>query len=109
MDELANREKAFEKKFELDEEQKFKTSSRAARLFGLWVAEQMGLKGSEAEAYARNVVVPITVQSGHEHMVTKVEQDLRDKGVSLERRNLEKEFDQHRTRAQSQIAEHMNN
>ena len=36
------REEAFEKKFALDEEQKFKAVARRNRLLGLWVAEKLG-------------------------------------------------------------------
>ncbi|HEY7846491.1 MAG TPA: ATPase inhibitor subunit zeta, partial [Bradyrhizobium sp.] len=39
------REEAFEKRFALDEEQKFKAVARRNKLFGLWVAEQLGKSG----------------------------------------------------------------
>ena len=36
------REEGFEKKFAVDEEQKFKAETRRNRLFGTWVAEKFG-------------------------------------------------------------------
>jgi len=46
------REVAFEKKFALDEEQKFKAEVRRNKLLGLWVAEKLGLSGNGASGYA---------------------------------------------------------
>jgi hypothetical protein len=50
------REDQFEKKFALDEEQKFKAEARRNKLLGLWAAEKTGLSGEAAQAYARAVV-----------------------------------------------------
>ena len=50
------REEGFEKKFAVDEELKFKAEARRNRLFGLWIAGQLGLTGDAAAAYAKEVV-----------------------------------------------------
>ena len=50
------REEAFEKKFAIDEELKFRAEARRNRLLGLWVAEKLGMSGAEAQAYARGVI-----------------------------------------------------
>ena len=39
------RKQAFETKFRVDEELRFKTHAKAMRLFGLWTAKQLGLQG----------------------------------------------------------------
>ncbi|MBR0777164.1 DUF1476 domain-containing protein [Bradyrhizobium diazoefficiens] len=56
MNEFDKREEAFEKKFALDEEQKFKAQARRNRLLGLWAAERLGIAGDAATAYAKEVV-----------------------------------------------------
>ena len=56
MTEFNEREKAFEAKFKLDEELRFKANARRNRLLGVWAAEQMGLGESDADAYAKEVV-----------------------------------------------------
>jgi hypothetical protein len=56
MNEFDKREEAFEKKFALDEEQKFKAQARRNRLLGLWAAEKLGIAGDAATAYAKEVV-----------------------------------------------------
>jgi len=50
------REEGFEKKFALDEEQKFKAEARRNRLLGLWAAGKLGLSGDAASAYAKEIV-----------------------------------------------------
>ena len=50
------REDAFERKFVIDEDLKFKAAARRNKLLGLWAAEQLGLAGAEAASYAKGVV-----------------------------------------------------
>ena len=52
-----DRKKTAENKFQLDEEQKFKMLARRDRLFGRWVAQQLGR--ADADAYAAEVVAAI--------------------------------------------------
>ena len=48
-----NRKDAAEKKFAHDAELQFKAGARRNKLLGLWVAEQLGKSGAEADAYAK--------------------------------------------------------
>jgi hypothetical protein len=77
------REEGFEKKFALDEEQKFKAEARRNKLLGLWVAEKLGLSGDAANAYAREVVAAEFGGTGDADVVRKVTGDLGAKGVAL--------------------------
>lgn len=56
VDVFDEREKAFEAKYRLDEEIAFKVGVRCVRLFGQWAAGRMGMKGENADAYARALV-----------------------------------------------------
>ena len=51
------REKAFEKKYEHDQDLQFKVNARKNKLLGLWAAGLMGKSGADAEAYAKDVVL----------------------------------------------------
>jgi hypothetical protein len=75
------REEGFEKKFALDEEQKFKAEARRNRLLGLWAAEKLALSGDAATAYARDVVAA-DFEPGGNGAVRKVTGDLGAKGVA---------------------------
>lgn len=74
------REEAFEKKFALDEEQKFKATARRNRKLGAWVAELIGLSGAEADAYAKSVVAADFEEAGDDDVFRKVRGDLDAKG-----------------------------
>jgi hypothetical protein len=76
------REAGFEKKFALDEEQKFKAEARRNRLLGLWAAEQLGLSGDAASAYSSEVVAADFQESGDGDVLRKVANDLSAKGVT---------------------------
>jgi hypothetical protein len=82
MSNLDKREEGFEKKFALDEEQRFKAEARRNKLLGLWAAEKLGLTGDAAAAYAREVVTADFEESGDSDVLRKVTKDLADKGVS---------------------------
>jgi hypothetical protein len=75
------REEGFEKKFALDEEQKFKATARRNRRLGAWVAEKLGLSGAEAEAYAKAVVAADFEEAGDDDVFRKVRSDLDAKGM----------------------------
>jgi hypothetical protein len=87
------REKAFEKKFAIDEEQKFKAEARRNRLLGLWVAENLGLSGDAANAYARQVVAADFEDPGH-GVARKVMDDLAAKGVAVTEPQLRARMDE---------------
>ncbi|MEX0277131.1 MAG: DUF1476 domain-containing protein [Ruegeria sp.] len=70
------RENAFEAKFAHDEEMQFKAQARCNKLLGLWAAEKLGKSGSDAEDYAKTVVIADMEEAGHEDVVRKVSGDL---------------------------------
>ncbi len=83
MTEFDKRQEGFEKKFALDEEQKFKAEARRNRLVGLWAAEKLGLSGDAATAYAKEVVAADFEEAGSDDVVRKVKKDLDAKGIAI--------------------------
>jgi hypothetical protein len=88
------REEGFEKKFALDEEQKFKAMARRNRLLGLWAADKLGMSGEAATAYAKEVVAADFEQPGDNDVVHKVTRDLAGKGVALTEPQLRAKMDE---------------
>ena len=88
------REEGFEKKFAMDEEQKFKAMARRNRLLGLWAAEKLGMSGDAAAAYAKEVVAADFEQPGENDVVHKVMRDLAGKGVVLTEAQLRAKMDE---------------
>ena len=94
MADFNEREKAFEAKFKLDEELRFKATARRNRLLGVWAAEKMGLSESEGEAYAKEVVKSDFAEPGDDDVLQKVLADLQGKGVEMSDRLLRKHMDE---------------
>ena len=83
MNTFDKREESFEKKFALDEEQKFKAEARRNRLLGLWAAEKLGITGDAALAYAKEVVAADFEEAGDGDVLRKVLADFTAKGVAI--------------------------
>jgi hypothetical protein len=81
MTNFEDREKGFERKFAHDEELKFRATARRNRLLGLWAAEQMGVTGDAAQAYAREVIKADLAEPGEEDLFRKIRADFDAKGV----------------------------
>lgn len=78
------RQEGFEKKFALDEEQKFKAEARRNKLLGLWAAEKLGKTGDDAAAYAKEVVAADFEEAGDSDVLRKVTTDLAGKATEQE-------------------------
>jgi hypothetical protein len=94
MSSFDKREEGFEKKYALDEEQKFKAEARRNKLLGLWVAEKLGKSGDDASSYAREVVASDFEEAGDGDVVRKVLGDLTAKGIALTEPQLRVKMDE---------------
>ena len=97
------REEGFEKKFALDEEQKFKAEARRNRLLGLWAAAKLGMSGEDANAYAREVVAAQFGEGGDADVVGKVMGDLEAKAVTITEAQINAEMSELMTQAVAQV------
>jgi hypothetical protein len=95
------REEGFEKQFAHDEELKFKADARRNRLLGAWVAEQIGLSGDAASAYAKDVVAAAFDGAGG--AARKAAADLAAKGVTVSEPQLQAKIVELTTLAISQV------
>jgi hypothetical protein len=94
MSEFNKREEGFEKKFALDEEQKFKAEARRNKLLGLWAAEKLGISGDAAAAYAKDVVAADFEEAGDNDVLHKVLGDLTAKGQAVTERDVRAKMDE---------------
>ena len=77
MESFEDRRKDFEKKFEYDQEVKFKTIARRNRLLGEWVATEIGIKDENGiKEYAGKVVMAYFAEPGDQDVIRKVMADL---------------------------------
>ncbi len=74
------REEGFEKQFAVDEELRFKATARRNKLLGLWAAHKLGLSATEADEYAKAVVLADFEEPGD--VFRKIRKDFDAKGVA---------------------------
>ena len=94
MSSFDKREEGFEKKYALDEEQKFKAEARRNRLLGMWAAEKLGITGDAAIAYAKEVVASDFEEAGDGDVLRKVIGDFKAKSVALTEQELRAKMDE---------------
>ena len=78
-----DRERGFEKRFALDQEQEFKATARRNRALGEWAAGLMGLTDKHIEEYAGVIVKSEVDQPGDDDVLRKVFEDLKGAGVQI--------------------------
>ena len=97
------REKAFEKKFEHDQDLQFKATSRKNKLLGLWAASLMGKSGADAEAYAKEVVLADFEKPGDSDVVAKLVKDLAAAGKPTDDHAIRKQGERLMAEAKAQV------
>ncbi|MFC0633486.1 DUF1476 domain-containing protein [Brevundimonas balnearis] len=98
-----DREKAFEAKYALDQDQEFKAVARRNRLLGLWAAEKMGLSAESGEEYAKAVVRADFEQPGDDDVFRKLDQDFRGAGLQVSEGEIRSKMDELGSIARDQI------
>ena len=93
MDNFLHRERALETKFQHEQFLEYKVLARRNRLFGIWVAELLGLEGVEAETYARGVVSGNLCTPDAQALLEKIFQDLDAAGLELSPHLARKQLD----------------
>jgi hypothetical protein len=98
-----DREKTFERKFEHDQELRFKVTARRNRLLGLWAAKELGMPESEHDAYAKSVVMADFDKPGDSDVLEKVLKDFSDKGIAMTEHRLRTHMDDLMHTARQQV------
>jgi hypothetical protein len=98
-----DREKGFESKFALDQEQEFKAVARRNKLLGLWAAEKMGLSSESGEQYAAAVVRADFEQPGEEDVFRKIAEDFKGSGLTVSEGEIRQKMDELASIARDQI------
>ena len=97
------REDAFENKYARDEELRFKVDIRRDKLVGIWAAEMLGLKGDDADAYAKEVISADFEEPGEDDVVRKIMGDFQEKNIDFSEHRLRKKMEELLEVAKQQI------
>lgn len=100
---IDNRRKGMDAKLEHDSELQFKINNRRNKLLGAWAAEQLGLSGDEAQAYAKTVVLSDFEEPGDDDVLRKVVADFEAKPVAVDAAAVRKKMEELHAVAQEQV------
>ena len=100
---IDDRRKGMEAKLHHDGELKFKVNNRRNKLLGQWLAEQFGLAGEEAEAYAKTVVLSDFEEPGEEDVVRKVMADIESRNAGIDEATVRKQMETLMDTAKDQV------
>jgi hypothetical protein len=103
MTQFDKREEAFELQFAHNEELKFKAIARRNKMIGLWAAEKLGLKGTEADSYALSVVMSDFEEAGDHDVVKKIRKDFDAKGIDQSDHQITRHMEEFMARAITDI------
>ena len=78
------REKSFEKKFQMDEELKFKVQSRSNKYLAEFVSEKLNKNEEETKNYIREIIKADMEEAGQEDVFRKIKKDFKKASVSIE-------------------------
>src|SRR5438128_778421 len=98
-----DREKGFENEFSHSQEIGFKVTARRNKLLGLWAAQQLGLTGDAASAYALALVDLGIEAQGDAAVLDKVMRDLEAKGVHCTREQVQDRMRRFAAEARKQL------
>jgi len=83
MSKFDDREKSFEKKFQMDEELEFKTSARSNKYLGEWASIQLNKHEEEKEKYILSVIKSDLEESGKEDVFRKIKKDFQKASIDI--------------------------
>ena len=84
MNKFDERGKTFEKKFQIDEELKFKVEAKSNKYLGEWVSLKLGKIEEEKQKYIQEVIKADMEEAGREDVFRKVKKDFKIASISIE-------------------------
>ena len=89
MNKFDEREKSFEKKFQIDEELNFKISARANKYLGKWAAKLLGINEEEkVKNYIQEVIKSDLIESGQEDVFKKIKKDFELASIAVDEKEI---------------------
>ena len=77
------RKNAFEKKFALDQDLKFKAESRRNKMIAEWAAAKLGITGAALDDYVKSVRKADLAEKGDDDVFRKIRADLDAKSLAV--------------------------
>ena len=84
MNKFDDREKSFEKKFQMDQELQFKVQARSNKYLAEFVSTKLGKTDKEKEKYIKEIIKADMEEAGQEDVFRKIKKDFQSASVVIE-------------------------
>ena len=85
MNKFDEREKSFEKKFQMDQELQFKIFARSNKYLGEWASSKLGKKSEEEKnSYIQEIIKSDLEETGQEDVFRKIKKDFANLSIGIE-------------------------
>ena len=84
MNKFNEREKSFEKKFQMDEELQFKIAARSNKYLGEWASLKFGKNEDEKKNYIQEIIKSDLEEAGQEDVFRKIKKDFQTASINIE-------------------------
>ena len=101
MNKFDDREKTFEKKFQIDEELKFKVEARSNKYLGQWASSKLGKSNEEEKKYIQEIVKADMEEAGKEDVFRKIKKDFQMASIPIEDSEIREQMEKALLRAKS--------
>tara|TARA_B100000029_G_scaffold140163_1_gene135317 strand:- start:8267 stop:8581 length:315 start_codon:yes stop_codon:yes gene_type:complete len=99
MNKFDEREKSFEKKFQIDQELKFKVQARSNKYLADFIGSKLGKTEEEKKIYTQEIIKADMEESGQEDVFRKIKKDLKTASVDIEDSEIRNQMEKALTRA----------
>ena len=83
MDKFDERKNTFEKKFQVDQELKFKVEARSNKYLGEWAGSQLGKTEEEKRKYIQEIIKADMEEAGSEDVFRKIKEDFQTASITI--------------------------
>ena len=84
MNKFDEREKSFEKKFQMDEELQFKIAARSNKYLGEWASSMLGKNEEDKKNYIQEIIRSDLEEAGQEDVFRKIKKDFQAASITVE-------------------------
>jgi len=99
MSKFDEREKSFEKKFQMDEELQFKIAARSNKYLGEWASSMLGKNEEEKKNYIQEIIRSDLEEAGQEDVFRKIKKDFQAASISVEEKEIRDQMEKALLRA----------
>ena len=99
MNKFDERKKTFEKKFQLDQELKFKVEARSNKYLGEWAGSQLGKNEEEKQKYIQEIIKADMEEAGNEDVFRKIKKDFQIASINIEDSEIRNQMEKALSRA----------